>query len=658
MRRIRLGGREALVASLIAAGTVALYLPTGGFSFLGYDDGAVLTLNPHLRDGLTWSAVRWALSTHYLGNWVPVTWLSHLADISLFGLRPGPHHLVNVAVHAGNAVLLLVFMRRSTGMLGRSAAVAGLFAFHPLHVQSVAWVTLRRDVLMGLFLLLALLAWERWVRRREVRWYLFSLAAFALGLMSKPLLVILPILLLLLDWWPFGRLVAGPKGRGNPGAGATATRLFVEKTPFFLLSLAAGALSLQDQHYAMSLKGHLPFAYRAMNAVVSTVWYLAKSLWPSRLAIIYPHPGREQSAAVALMSALLLALATAAALRLGRRLPWLAGGWFWFIVGLLPVLGLLAQVGEQARADRYMYLPLIGVSWTAVWGLEAFAARQASLRRALPAVALLALAGYAGAAFVQLRYWKDDFTVFGRALEITRNNYIAETNLGRAWIDQDRLDLAEQHLRAGLRMFPDYPGIRNDLGIIALRQGRLADAEREFSAALAAYDGFGHIHRNLGAVLSRQGRSAAALTELRRAIELDPEDALALEELALLLARSGQGAESVDLLRRAATLDPGNRAIRTDVGLVLTDLGRLAEGETVFRAAVQLDPADSVAANNLGMNLARQGRIDEARLWFTQALQLDPQNETARANFELTKRPVDGKGQPGGSSGFPAVAPR
>jgi len=636
-----------LAALILAVATLALYLPVGGFSFLLYDDSSVLTANMHLRAGLTWSSVRWAFTTTYLGNWVPVTWLSHLADVSLFGMRPGPQHLVNAAVHTVNVILLLLFLHRATGALGRSVAVAALFAFHPLHVESVAWVTLRRDVLMGLFGLLSLLAWERYVHRRSARWYLLSLLAFSFGLAAKPLLMTLPLLLLLLDWWPFGRYTGGAGELTLPGAQAAAIRLLLEKTPFLLLSLVVGVVSLRAQQTVIN---PIPFAYRAMNAAVSVVWYLGKSLWPTKLAIFYPHPGLGQSRAEAFLAAILLVIVTAVVLRYGRRLPWLVGGWLWFFVGLLPTLGLLAQVGEQARADRYTYLPLIGLSWSVVWGGVALVARSDNVRRRLPAAAILALALYAAVAATQLRHWKDDFTVFEHALEVTRNNHVAEANLGCAWDNAGRPDLAERHLREALRIFPNNPAPHNNLGVIAMRDGRLAAAEQEFRAALAIGRRNGYIYRNLGLVLSWQGRTEEALPELKKALEIDPEDIYALEEMALLLARAGARTAAVDLLRRATAIAADDAALRFNLGMVLTESDRLPEGEVELREAALLDPANAAAANNLGLNLARQGRIGEAQIWFSRAVELNPGDENARSNLGRARN-LNVRGGPGDSFG-------
>ena len=389
----------SIIAALLAVLTALLYIRAGSFAFIIIDDRSYLVTNSHIQHGLTWDGLRWAFTSVSRSNWFPLTWISHMIDVSLFGMNPGYHHLTNVLIHALSTSLLFAALRLMTGSLWKSAFVAALFGMHPLHVESVAWVAERKDVLSGFFFMLILLAYSRYVRRGGGRNYALVLALFILGLMSKPMLVTVPLVLLLTDVWPLGRTELAAPEDGSDWNPLPWRGLLLEKIPLLLLSATSAVMTLIVQQKTISSLDILPFADRLSNALVSYVTYLAKTLWPASLAVYYPYPEAIPPWKPLGAAALLLVVSLAVVLQLRRR-PFLALGWFWFIVMLVPVIGLV-QVGRQAMADRYTYLPLIGPFVMAVWGMEGAARNRPLLQKGACAASLALLAILAAVAFQQ-----------------------------------------------------------------------------------------------------------------------------------------------------------------------------------------------------------------------------------------------------------------
>ncbi len=472
----RSAGAAALVAAGLALLTLFVFLPAAGNGFVHYDDPLYVTGNDQVRRGLTGEGFLWAWRAAVAGNWHPLTMLSHMADAEIWGLDAGGHHLTSLLLHAANVVFVFLVLRRMTGAPWRSAAVAALFAVHPLRVESVAWVAERKDVLSGFFFLLALAAWVAYTRRPAAGRYLLALLAFAAGLLAKPMLVTLPFVLVLLDVWPLGRLpLAAPPGGERR---RVVRRLLAEKAPFFVLALAASAVTLFTQQVAMAPLATVPLGRRVGNALVSYAAYLRKTFWPMDLAVIYPLPAAVPLVKAALAAAL-LALVTGLVLVRLRRSPWLAVGWLWFVGMLVPVIGLV-QVGRQALADRYTYLPSIGLAVALVWGgaevaralLPAGRARRVLLAGALAlAVAVLSLA-----ARRQVAVWKDTSTLFAHAMAVTPGNYYAAYKVGVELSRRGDRAGAERHYREALRL---RPGFR-------LAQRRLAELARPRAKVKAA----------------------------------------------------------------------------------------------------------------------------------------------------------------------------
>jgi protein O-mannosyl-transferase len=549
------GRRPALVGGALVALTLAVFGHACANEFVNYDDPQYVTDNPHVRAGLSGAGVRWAFRATEALNWHPLTWLSLQLDHDLFGPRPWGYHLTNVLLHAANALLLFLVLHGLTGAVWRSAAVAGLFALHPLHVESVAWVSERKDVLSTFFGLLAVAAYLPYVRRPGLLRYLPVFLALALSLLAKPMLVTLPFVLLLLDYWPLGRLRLWG---ASPPAPAPLALVLGEKVPLLALAAASCVVTV----YAQSKGGVVesleafPLGLRVGNAVVSYVRYLGLALWPVGLAAYYPHPRAALPAWQVAGAAALLAAVTALALVSARRRPYLAVGWLWYLGTLVPVIGLV-QVGHQALADRYTYVPLVGVFIVVVWGLADLLGGQPGPRKLLAPAAAAALLACAALTWRQVTVWHDGRSLWEHTVRVTADNYVAEDNLARACLGgKGTLADAEAHLRAAVRINPDY-------------------AEG---------------HTRLGTVLGRQGRNEEAVACFRRAVELRPGQAEAHAHLAVALARAGKLEEAITQMQEAARLAPGVAEVRYRLAFALAQAGRLDEAVAACRECVRLEP--------------------------------------------------------------------
>ncbi len=546
MERRRLANALGLVG-LVAA----VYAPVAGHPFVGFDDDFVIVGNPGLRLGFGGAGLRWALTTGYAGNWTPVTWLSLMLDQRLHGLSPAGCHVLNVALHAASTLLLFAFLVRTTGALWRSAAAAAVFAVHPLHVEAVAWASSRKDVLSGVCFFLALLAHARYATRPGVGRLAALVAVCALGLAAKSMLVTLPCVLLLVDVWPLGRLRLPGAGstRSEPGRFGTVgwRPALLEKVPIFALAAAtalATVLAQSDASATVPLD-RLPLGPRLANALVSLLLYVRNAVWPTDLAVFYPHPEAGIPLARAAAAGLALAAVTFAALAAARRRPWLAVGWLWFVGMLVPVLGLV-QVGSQAMADRYAYLPLVGLSFLPIWGLPELWARLRLPPRLLPALAGAWIALLALGAAAQVGVWRDSESLFEHALRVTGPNPVVEAHLGAALVGEGRVEEGVRHLREAARMRPDWTEALNDLAWALATHPELTREDPGEAVRLAA-----HAAQLTG---WRDPRVLDTLAEAQRAAgRLD--DAEATTRRALPLARAqGRSDLATNLERRLSEL--------------------------------------------------------------------------------------------------------
>jgi tetratricopeptide (TPR) repeat protein len=572
-----------------------LYAPVRHFDFAPFDDGLAIVENPQVRAGLTAGGVRWSLGTFTAYNWQPATWWSHMLDVSLFGMDAGRHHQVNVLLHAANAALLFQALRTLTGALWPAALAAALFALHPLRVESVAWIAERKDVLSTALWLLATLAWVRWVRRPSAARYAAAAALLALGLMAKPMLVTFPASLLVLDYWPLGRAV----GRGRVPWG----RLVVEKVPLFGLALGSAAVTFLAQRAggAVSALEVVPLAGRAANAVRAYGWYLLKEVWPTDLAVPYLLPMNGWPVwQVAGAGAALVAL-TALAVQYARRWPHLAVGWAWYVGTLVPVVGLV-QVGSQAMADRYTYVPLIGVAVAVAFGL-------ADLHRAVrphPAVvgvaAAAVLAALSTATAAQLRHWRNGETLLARSIAVVPGNYQAHNNLGLLLAAKRRWAEAAEQYRQALSIAPGEGLPRYNHGLALEALGRTEEAAREYQTALITVQqpaAAAKVHASLGAALERLGRRAEGTVHFERALSLDPASGQAAYNLGTIRLQEGRAEEAAALLGAVVRSDPGNAAARNNLAYAFVQLGRAAEAVREYEALVAIAPGDPEARRNL-----------------------------------------------------------
>jgi tetratricopeptide (TPR) repeat protein len=529
--------RPWVVHAVLAVGVLFVYAPVRHFPFVVYDDKAYVSENPAVLGGLTGEGVVWAFTHSAQGNYVPLAWLSHMLDVELFGLDAGAHHAVNVLLHLASTLLLFEVLRRASGGLWPSAFAAAVFGVHPTHVESVAWVAERRDVLSGFFFVLSLGAYASWTRAGGVLRYGALVVCFSLGLLAKPMLVTLPFLLLLLDLWPLRR------------AGRGAARLVLEKLPLLLPAAAVSALALSTQEGAMPSLAQLPLGARLAGASLAYAAYLRDMLWPLDLAVFHPvdldvPPGR------AVAAALLLAALSAGALLAWRRRPWLTVGWLWFAGMLVPVIGLV-QVGSQSMADRYLYLPGIGLSVALAWGAAELVAARPRARRALAGAALVWLAACLLLARAQVHSWRDSVALFEHARAVTGSNVVVELNLGEAYEDAGDAERALAHYERALHWQPGARGAHTRSGAILARRGELERASRHLLLALRLDPGDAQAHVELGTLLMRTGQLEAAEDSLARALELEPANAEARYRMAELRALAGQD-EAAEALFAAA----------------------------------------------------------------------------------------------------------
>lgn len=545
------------VALLLGLATAAVFARAVGNGFVSYDDSLYVSANPHVLAGLSWAGIRWAAASFEASNWHPITWISHMIDASLFGANPVGHHAVNVLFHSVNAALVFLLFDGLTGLTGRSAAAAALFALHPLRVESVAWASQRKDVLAAFFGLCALLSYVRFVREGEGRG--LAAALYALGLMAKPTLVSLPVLMLLLDFWPLERLREKRrkrKGKARVPEPVNWRRLIREKLLFVFLAAASSVVTFTAQRKGGATAVlRLPLALRLDNAVVSIARYLGKSLVPLNLAVLYPHPEAHQGWKTAAAALLLAAVSAGCALG-HRRYPYLLFGWLWFLVALAPTIGLV-QVGGQAMADRYTYLPSIGLAVLVVWAAaEIVEGFRPAWKPALVTALAVGLAALSVLTVRQIRNWKDSLTLWGATLRVTGANPTAELNYGGELLYLGRTDEAIARFEKARRLEPGAPEPPFGLGSAYAKLGRIEDARHEFEAALHLRPDFFMAHERLGEIDAAQGRWAEALHHFEAGARLAPESPSAHFGLALALEAAGRRSEAIRELRRTAELDP------------------------------------------------------------------------------------------------------
>ena len=535
------------------------YWPVRRFGFVRFDDPLYVTENPHVLGGLTLPGLQWAFTSGHAANWHPVTWLSHMLDVQIFGVDAGAHHAMSALLHVVTSALLFSALFRMTRCALPSLLVAALFALHPLHVESVAWVAERKDVLSACFWMLTLLAYDRYVRNPAARRFGWVVLFFALGLMSKPMVVTLPFVLLLLDAWPLRRLALWPTW-------ASMRPMLLEKLPLFALSAASAAVTVlaQSRGGAVASSARLPLTERLGNAVVSYGAYIGKMLWPAHLAAYYPYPDPLPATHVAL-GAVVLVATSVVAVRLARRRPYVLVGWLWYLGTLVPVIGIV-QVGTQAMADRYSYLPLVGLFVALAWALHDLTEADPRRRRPVLLVAGALVVLCTAVTRSQVRHWESSRTLWTHALAVKSGNYAAHTYLGNALANAGSVDSAIAEYAEALRLNPDFPEAHNNLGPALVSQGRTDAAISHFAAAIRLRPDYADAHNNLGVALASQGKLEAAVAAYREALRIDPEHAHAHGNLGLALFALGRTADARAQLSLALQRNPARQDVRTALG--------------------------------------------------------------------------------------------
>jgi tetratricopeptide (TPR) repeat protein len=646
---------------LLAAGIIAVYAQTAGFDFVDYDDQGNIRDNPKVPAGLTWDGIKWSFSTMYGSNWFPLIWLSFMLDRTIFGTWAGGFHLVNVALHIANSILLFWVLKRYTKALWASFFVAALFALHPLHVESVAWVTERKDTLSTLFWFLTMLAYLRYVEVPTAKRYVIVCVVFALGLMSKSMLVTLPLVLLLMDYWPLKRLWPEEKI-----GGVAFGRLIWEKLPLFVLSAAASVVTFiaQQSTGAMMRLSSVPIEYRIANAFISYCEYLVRMLRPVGLAVFYPHPVKEISGLQITASLAVLAAITIVAILLRRR-RYLLVGWLWYLGTLVPVIGIV-QVGGQAMADRYTYVPLIGIFIMLAW-LAGDIVAQKRVRQVLAGMAGAAILGVLGVmTFVQVSYWHDTMSLFKHAAAVTKDNYVAHSIMGVRYAEKGQmeeamkafdiilkltpkdgdtlynvaksLDVQGQTAKAlefynrVLVLVPDDADTHGALALIEARNGNFDRAVELYKEGLSKKPDDGGLHGGLGSLYLQMGRVDEALTELEKAVKLK-SDSVIYGNLGMATLLKGEGDKAMEYFNKAVKLDPANAEAHYNLGNCYLSQNLSGKAVVEYEKAIKIKPKYTKAYGNLAVALARIGNIDEATINFRKVVELEPNNPDAKFNF-------------------------
>ncbi|UCC23106.1 MAG: tetratricopeptide repeat protein, partial [Planctomycetota bacterium] len=639
--------RVPFICLALACVTLAVYWQVLSCEFITFDDPHYVTENHYVRTGFTLSNIKWAFTPAVFGYWHPLTWLSHMLDCHLFGVSPVMHHLINLLIHVANSLILFLVFKRMTGAVFSSAFVAAVFALHPLNVESVAWVTERKNVLSTLFWLLTMWVYTDYVRRGGLLRYSVALLLFALGLLAKPMLVTLPFVLLLLDYWPFERFRPGRNfdeiGKDNEKGGVSSVseyrrpvlaRLILEKVPFFALSLISAYLSsLSVRRLGINVSTKLvPVRLRIANALTSYMSYIGKMLWPRKLAVFYPYPDTVPlwQAIVALLVLICISVLMIWVFR-SRRYP--AVGWLWYLGALIPVSGLVQAGLWPAMADRWAYVPLVGLFTIIAWGVPDLLAKLRHRNIVLGTTALMVLLALSVCTNLQLRHWRSSIALFQHTIEVTEDNYQAHFSMIKPLRQQGRTAGAIEHGYKALKINPNYPSAHNSLGAVLIDSGEINKAIAHLRRALQLKPDFPAAHVNLGAALFKQGDLDEATRHFYEALQLDTNSFGAHINLATIFMQLGEIEKAVEHYTEAARIKPDFVDAHNNLGYALARQGRFNEAVRHYSKALRIGPESAGLHNVLAVVLTKQGKIDQAITHFKQALRLDPDAEDVRANL-------------------------
>jgi tetratricopeptide (TPR) repeat protein len=614
--------------------TIVTYWSALHCEFVDYDDNDYVTRNPHIQSGITAQSLAWAMTARHVGNWHPLTWISHMMDYQLFGLNPTGHHATNLVLHTLNVVLLFWVMRRMTGAHWRSAFVAALFAVHPLHVESVAWVAERKDVLSTFFGLLATAAYVRYTEKPKVAPYLLVALLFALSLMSKSMLVTLPFVFLLLDFWPLKRITASASdSESNNGHFKNqifrSGRLVVEKLPLVVLSCICSLLTVSAQGLAVGqLK--LPLYVRLSNAILSYFRYIGKMFWPAKLVVLYPFPSGVLWQV--LIASIVLLGFSVLVIHFRAKYPWLFTGWLWYLGTLIPVIGIV-QVGMQSIADRYTYLPLIGLFVILAWGGFALADRWRIDPVSLGVLSLVPIVVCAGLTRIQLTHWKDSVALFEHTLRWTSGNAIIENDLAAVYLARGSFAAASEHAAAAVKILPEYADALSNLGSALLSKGKIDESIACYRRALQLRPGDSDLYHDLGCALVKKNDWNGAMDELQTAVRLNPSAVSFHSDLARALLTNGKLDEGTQELQKTLQLAPNHWESHYYLGQISMNQGKIEEAANHFSDATRINPTNAVLHFRLGLALNLLNKNQEAVLEYQQAVNLDPYNVEALNNL-------------------------
>jgi tetratricopeptide (TPR) repeat protein len=633
---------------LLAVATFAVYWQTLYFDFVFFDDQLFISSFFNLKEGLTLKNIIWAFTSTTLETnyWIPITWLSFLLDHELFGQNPSGFHLTNVLFHGVNTTLIYIVLKKMTRCQWQSAIVAALFSIHPLHVESVAWVTERKDVLSTFFFLLTLLSYRNYVKRPGVTRYLVTLLLFCLGLMSKPMLVTLPLLLMLVDIWPLDRyMIHGSPDNSKIPFKTLLLKLILEKIPFFILLLVIASITFiaqQKTGNVGSLESY-PIGLRLSNAIVSYAAYIGKMIYPLNLAALYPYPEfipwwKTGAAGLLLICVSWLSIKTF------RNHPYIFVGWFWYLITLLPVIGLV-KVGPQAMADRYTYIPLIGLFISLSWGFSRLASLRPYLQTAVILFATASLLLFSSLTWKQIGYWRDTVTLFEHTIAVTGKNPKVHYGLGVAFFKNAQYEKAISQFAKALELDPGYLLAMKNMGVVLEEQGKLASAVKYYERVIRLAPMHHETYNDMGVALKKMGKPTDAEVYFLKALELKPDNFKARNNFADLLVQQNRFQEAVIHYREAIRINPNSSDIYNELGLLYGKMGNYDEAIGSFLKALQLEPDSAAIHNNLAVTYANQGKIKLALSHFSKAVQLDPDNiemkkNKKRAEMIIKKKPV------------------
>ncbi len=601
-----------------------VYLPVVHFDFVLYDDTAYVSDNDIVKGGLNIAGIIWAFTTFHVSNWHPLTWLSHMLDVEIYGMHPGGHHFTSVGLHLINTLVLFFVLGKSTGRVWTSAVVSALFALHPLHIESVAWIAERKDVLSTLFFMLSLRAYVQYSEHPSLRRYLEVVLLFAFGLMSKPMLVTFPFVLLLMDYWPLGRIRTNADGRHDRlvGTGIPVSRLLIEKIPLFFLSAISCVVTFIAQKTGGSVASTdtLSVGVRIWNSFISYGDYLFKTIWPTRLSVYYPYPEVLPYRQITLSIVVLSVTSTLAVYWLKKR-PWFAVGWFWYIGTLVPVIGFI-QVGTQAMADRYTYIPSIGIFIIAAWwGREIFTRLDLKKTGLIIAGGFLCVLAFVSRA--QVGIWESSATLFEHAVLVTKRNYVAHHSLGMAMVEKQNFERAAEEYRTAIMIKPEFSAGHNSIGTVQARMGNYKEAEKSFLNAINIDKKNAKAHNNLGKLALRNGKIDEAMRYFSKSLIWDPSAGSTYTNMGMARLRQGKTTEAIENFRRALEINPENTVARFNLGKTLAIHREITDSVEFLRFSLRNYSSGSGCDEFADLMKAKH-KLDKAIAKYRKALSTQP----------------------------------